>query len=105
MRRLVPLAAALALAACSKSPCQELGERLCRCQPNISQDTCKTQVQNQLKDLNPPQSLEDYCQQRLDGTGPSDPGCNAPAGADFCEWLLTKDGKDFCGLTPASPAP
>ena len=93
MRR-VALASLLALAAaCSTSPCQELGERLCQCQPGTTKDTCKTQVQNQLKDLSPDEST---CQKHLDQ-------CNAPAGVDFCEWLLTANGKTACGLAPQPP--
>jgi hypothetical protein len=98
-RRIAALAAlALAASGCSKSPCQELGERICRCQPGMTEDTCKTQVQGQLDGIDTTSSFEDFCQQRLDA-------CNAPQGADFCEWLATADGKDACGLTPANPAP
>ena len=94
MRR-VALASLLALAAaCSTSPCQELGERICQCQPGTTKDTCKTQVQNQLKNVSPD---EGFCQGRLNV-------CNAPEGVDFCEWLLTAPGKTACGLTPAAPA-
>ncbi len=116
------VAASLALAAagCAKSTCQEIGEKLCQCQPGMNQDTCTTQVQQQLNDLGvdtpgfagildgveagagKPLTFEDYCKQRLDG-------CTAAqqtAGAtDFCEFLLTAAGKDACGLTPANPTP
>lgn len=99
MRRLLILAAlALTLAACGDGPCQDLGERLCACEPGTTSDSCKRRVQDQLNDINPSSALEDYCQQRLDA-------CNAPSGAEFCEWLLTEEGKDACGLTPANPAP
>ena len=106
--------AALAAAGCGTSACQTLGEKLCNCQPGMTQDTCKTQVQDQLNQLGvdtagfsgmldhveagKPLRFEDYCQQRLDA-------CNAPAGAEFCEWILTQQGKDACGLTPANPSP
>jgi ABC-type oligopeptide transport system substrate-binding subunit len=112
------LAAALALsAACATSPCQELGEKLCGCQPGTTQDSCRTQVQEQLNALgvgNPgfnglldhvedgkPVTFEDYCQARLDQ-------CTSKAteqGAVFCEFLLTEEGKDLCGLTPKFPPP
>src|SRR5512136_457127 len=90
------LAAAVALAAagCAKSACQELGEKLCACQPGMTQDTCKTQVQDQLNSLGvdtagfngmldhmaagKPVTFEDYCQGRLDA-------CVEPSGAVFCE--------------------
>ncbi len=111
-------AAALAAAGCGTSACQELGEKLCSCQPGMTTDTCKSQVQTQLNDLGvdtvgfsatldriqagEPTRYEDYCRQRLDE-------CTAmqeQAGAtDFCEFLLTETGKAACGLTPANPPP
>ncbi len=97
MRRPAVLTAfALAFAACHKSPCQELGERLCACQPNISSDQCKNQVQNIIKDVNPSSDQEDKCDQVLGS-------CREPPGALFCEWLLTDDGKRACGLAPQLP--
>jgi len=100
MRRLLaaPALAAigLALAACGGGPCQDLGERLCACDPGTNADTCQRRVKAQLKDIDPSSALEDYCQARLDA-------CNAPAGAEFCEWLLTPAGKDACGLSNANP--
>jgi hypothetical protein len=108
------VAAALALAAagCATSACQDLGERICACQNGMTQDTCRAQVQDQLNGLGvdtpglggildrmqagQPLTFEDYCQQRLDA-------CVAPDGVVFCEWLLTRAGKDACGLTPANP--
>jgi hypothetical protein len=97
MRRLALSAAAglaLVLSACGDSPCQELGERICACQPGgLSADTCKAQVEKQLEDIDPSKAFEDKCQQYLDA-------CNAPAGANLCEWLLTERGKQACGLAP-----
>jgi hypothetical protein len=85
------LAAALvALAACGTSACQELGQRICACQPGLSSSTCKTQIEQQLKSSNPGEST---CQHLLDT-------CNAPSGVDICEWMLTEAGKQACGLTP-----
>ncbi len=101
MRRpaaLLALALSLALPACGDGPCQELGERLCSCDPGATKDLCRTRVEDRLKDVDPSSAQEDYCQQRLDA-------CVAPAGAVFCEWLLTESGKDACGLTPANPSP
>ncbi len=117
-RAVIALAAAAALAAgCGTSACQELGEKLCSCQPGTTQDSCKSQVQAQLNELGvdtagfdgmldrveagQPARYEDFCRQRLDD-------CTAKqeaAGADFCEFLLTQQGKDACGLTPAYPPP
>jgi len=100
--RFLALALAVALATlaagCSKSPCQELGERLCGC-TGLSSDSCKTQVENQLKALDPPQSTQDRCEHYLDT-------CSAPAGVQLCEWLLTANGKEQCGLSePGSATP
>jgi hypothetical protein len=90
MRRLA-LAAALAaaLAGCGKSDCQELGERICQCQPGLDRSACQTQVENQLKSSDPG---EGTCRTLLES-------CNAPAGLDLCEWMLTADGRVACGLT------
>ncbi len=108
-------AAALAAAGCGTSKCQDLGEKLCSCQPGMTQDACKSQVQDQLNragvdtagfngmldrvEAGEPIRFEDRCQAQLDA-------CNTAqqqAGAlDFCDFLLTQAGKDACGLTPAS---
>lgn len=87
---LLLVAAALALAGCSDSPCQELGERLCACQPGTTSDACETRVEDLLDQDDPG---EGFCEARL-------AECNAPAGAIFCEWLLTERGKEACGLAP-----
>jgi hypothetical protein len=94
-----PLAAAFALtlaalaSGCSKSPCQELGERLCAC-TGVGSDACKNQVETELDALDPPLT-EGSCDAFL-------ATCIAPAGTEFCEWLLTETGKERCGLSPAS---
>jgi hypothetical protein len=86
------LAAGFAVAACSTSPCQELGQKLCSC-TGLTSDVCKTQVEDQLKKLDPNQATLDHCQVLLDR-------CNQPAGADFCEWLRTDHAQVVCGLAP-----
>ncbi len=88
----VLLAASLALAACGTSPCQELGERICKCQPGLDSTTCKSQVERLLKSENPGKAT---CEALLDS-------CNAPSGLDLCEWMLTEPGRAACGLTPGS---
>jgi hypothetical protein len=88
---LAALAVALA-AGCSKSPCQELGEKLCVC-TGLSTDACKTQVEEQLKKIDPSQAQLDRCDQLLGS-------CKEPAGAVFCEWLVTADAKVACGVAP-----
>jgi hypothetical protein len=95
---LAALALALAHAGCSTSPCQELGERICRCQPGTTHDGCRTQVERRVDGLDPDAALEDLCEARL-------ATCQAPAGYELCEWLLTPDGKEACGLTAPDPAP
>ena len=95
MRRTLALAllAAAALAAgCSTSPCQELGEKLCSC-TGQSKDTCKTQVEEQLKKLDPSKDQLKVCDELLNS-------CHEPAGASFCEWLRTSDAKVACGVAP-----
>jgi hypothetical protein len=89
------LAAALAGAGCSTSPCQSLGEKLCAC-TGLASSSCTTQVENQLKTVNPGQSQLDACQALLDR-------CKQPAGAVFCEWLSTDTGQVACGLAPEPP--
>ncbi len=89
MRALAPLVLGTLLAACSADPCQELGEKLCAC-TGLSSDSCKKQVQDDLKRHGMSDST---CDAYL-------ASCNAPAGTDFCEWLLTAEGKQACGIAP-----
>ncbi len=99
MRLLAPLAAASLLAlGCGTPPCQELGERICMC-TNIGKDACRTQVQDQLKNVHPADAVcEDYL-----ATCRSEKA--AEAGAEFCEWLLTAAGKQACGIAPPLTPP
>jgi hypothetical protein len=93
MRRpalILALSAAVLAAGCGKSNCQKLLERLCSC-TGASSDSCTTTIEDQLKAANPPQSTEDVCGERLGS-------CNAPPGAQFCEWILTTEAKVQCGL-------
>jgi hypothetical protein len=93
MRRLAAallVTALAALAACGITPCQELGQRICGCQPGLSSSTCKTQVEQQLKSTNPGEAT---CDKFL-------ASCSAPEGIDLCEWMLTEAGKKACGLSP-----
>ncbi len=88
MRLLATLALATLLAACSKDPCQELGERICSCS-GIGTDACKTQVEDGLKQHGMDEAT---CDKYL-------ASCNEPDGVAFCEWLLTEAGKTNCGIT------
>ncbi len=93
MRRLAAAALAAALAACGTSHCQELGQRICTCQPGLDSGTCKTQVENQLKSTSPGES---YCSELLSTCTAANP--KAPAGVDLCEWMMTEQGRVSCGL-------
>lgn len=96
MRRLAAALLLSALAACGKSACQELGERICSCQPGgLSSSSCTTLVQQQIKDSSPGEST---CQHYLDT-------CHAPANGDLCEFMLTPAGKVACGLAVPPPSP
>lgn len=86
-------ALALALAGCGDSACQELGERICACQPGLGSDACKNLIEDQLGSKDPG---DGYCEARLTT-------CNAPNGGNLCEWLLTEEGKIACGLAPEPP--
>jgi hypothetical protein len=85
-------AAALAAAGCSTSPCQTLGEKLCSCTGQTS-DTCKTEVEQQLKTLSPTKDQLDKCEELLSS-------CHEPEGASFCDWLRTSGAKIACGVAP-----
>jgi hypothetical protein len=91
MRRLALALAAFAVVACS-SPCQDLGDRLCRCAGvGTTRDACKESVKKDLDRLDPSKDVEDLCEERLDT-------CHAPGEAEFCEWLDTGDAiADACG--------
>jgi hypothetical protein len=94
MRRLAAAALLAALAACGTSHCQDLGQRICACQPGLDSSTCKTQVENLLKVSGPG---EGKCAELLSSCSTSNP--NAPAGVDLCEWMLTDAGRFACGLS------
>jgi hypothetical protein len=87
------LTASLALQGCGVHSCQELGDRLCQCSgAGSARDACKTEVKNQLSAVG--QTGDNYaaCQAAL-------VTCNAPDGAQFCEWTNTACGKASCGLS------
>ncbi len=100
MRRLLSIAALGLFAAGCSTPCQDLGDRICQCVPvGSSVDSCKTEVQNMVKSVDPTKDQDHKCSDLLDS-------CNAPAGVEFCDWLQTADGKVDCGLAyPASTTP
>jgi hypothetical protein len=99
---LLPFALGLGLvlgaSGCS-SPCQDLGERICQCEPEGQiRNNCKTNVKARVKASAPGASDDDLCSSLL-GTCP-DPNGNVEA----CAYMLnTCPGRVACGL--ALPAP
>lgn len=98
MRRLSSIAAlALLLAGCS-SPCKELGDRVCECIPvGTSVDSCKREVDNMVKSVDPTKDQEQTCSDLLDS-------CSGAPGVEFCDWIQTETGKVACGLAYPSTA-
>jgi len=89
---------ALAASGCT-SPCQELGDRICNCQPvGSARSACQVDVKNRLSAANPSSSQEDYCSSRL-ATCP-DPGTswNATSPPPECTLLNSCQGMVNCGL-------
>jgi hypothetical protein len=96
MNRLLALAAAAALTAACTSPCQELGDRICECDPaGVGKDACLRQVDNAVTEADPTKSQEDACTGFL---GDCHTASGAETGAAFCEWLSSTEGKSACGL-------
>ncbi len=94
MRLFVLSLPALALIACG-SPCQDLGERICSCQPvGVAQDQCKSAVKTQLGSgaQTPGQADEVFCQQKLATCR------DQPNGPRLCDFVKTAAGKVACGL-------
>jgi len=96
--------AALALTAACGSPCQDLGERICRCQPSSAlRDACNKSVQDQIGrgDPKPHQHEQDFCEQKLK-TCP-----NPSTDSTACDQIQSEAGKIACGLAydPAAATP
>jgi hypothetical protein len=94
---LLPLVLALACG----SPCQDLGERICGCQPaGSARDGCKRAVEDQIDRGNPRpgDSEQDRCEALL-ATCP-DPGSDE----DACDEIQTEQGRIACGLAYDAPA-
>jgi hypothetical protein len=91
----------LVLAAACGSPCQDLGERICKCQPaGTAQDGCKQAVEDQIDRGNPRpgDSEQDRCEELLKT-------CPDPANdAGACDRLATEEGRVACGLGYGEPA-
>ncbi len=96
MRKLLaPLAlAALALGpvGCG-SPCQDLAERICSCQPaGTLRDNCNSSVKTQIGSLQPSGNDQAFCAQKLKECP------DFGAHQDQCPVLQTQQGKAECGL-------
>ena len=98
MRKILATAALAALAllglAHCGSPCQDLADRICNCQPaGTLQDNCKSSVKTQIGAANPSPADQAFCADRLK-TCP-DPGSST---SPQCQVLNTVKGKEDCGL-------
>lgn len=84
--------AVLALAGCG-SACQDLGNRICDCQPaGVLRDNCRTSVSAQLNAISPSSDDQRLCQEKL-------VTCRDPAhDPGACDALKTEAGKAACGL-------
>jgi len=84
--------ALLGLAQCG-SPCQDLAERICNCQPaGTLRDNCKSSAKQQIGSSNPTSSDQAFCADRLQH-------CPDPASTPTqCQVLQTQQGKEDCGL-------
>lgn len=104
MRRLLAVLTALplVLAAACGSPCEDLGDRICRCQPSgASRDACNNAIQDQIGSGNPKpgSSQQDFCEAKLKT-------CPNPSNDDLaCDRMRTEDGKIACGLAYPVAAP
>jgi len=90
-------ALALAAAGCS-TPCEELGKRVCACQPAGSlRDACDRNVTQQVKNARTSEQQQDFCDGKLSSC--PDPTSDSSA----CDLLSTPAGKDRCGLSYPLP--
>ena len=100
---LAALAAATLTGAGCGSACQDLGDRICSCQPvGAVRDSCKASIRNELGNVVKPGDAEEkICAQKL-GTCP-----DFEAHPDRCRELDTVDGKVKCGMAnlPVTPTP
>jgi len=99
------LAMSLAAAGCS-SPCQDLGDRVCNCQPaGATQTACRTDVKNRINAAHPSGDEQSYCSNLLK-TCPEPPSnWTASSPPPQCALLDTCQGKVNCGLALPQPEP
>ena len=96
---LAALALLSALSGCA-TPCEDLGRRICSCQPaGAERDACDRAARAAVTGIDRADAAtQDLCDRRLDT-------CKAPSSVEFCDWLKTCDGKVSCGLAEAQPCP
>jgi hypothetical protein len=87
-------AAALTVAACGSS-CQDLGDRICSCQPlGTLRDNCRSSIQNELgSGYGQASSADQAMCQKLLTTCP-----DFGSRPDLCRILTTQDGMVACGM-------
>ncbi|HTP50595.1 MAG TPA: hypothetical protein VMK42_07855 [Anaeromyxobacteraceae bacterium] len=97
------LVVSLAASGCTNS-CQELGDRICNCQPvGAPQTACQTDVRNRISAANPNSGQLSYCSNLLK-TCPEPPAnWNASSPPVECALLETCQGKVNCGLALPQP--
>ena len=89
-------AALLGLTGCG-SPCQDLGDRICDCQPSGTlRDNCKAGVKNQISSGAEQPTEEDQarCQALLETCVD-----RAEPWREVCNFIQTPEGKVACGLS------
>ena len=93
LARLAPLPLALLGMIGCGSPCQDLADRICNCQPaGTLRDSCKSSVKNQIGSANPSSSDQSTCSEKLKT-------CPDPESTPSqCQVLETQAGKEACGL-------
>jgi hypothetical protein len=91
----LPLLVATALLGGCGSACEDLGDRVCLCQPpGALRENCRRAVEEQLDqgDPKPGETQQDFCEQKLRT-------CPEPSkDEDMCDRLSTPRGKFDCGL-------
>lgn len=95
---LAALSALLAAAGGCSTPCEELGKRVCACQPaGTERDNCDRNVTQLVKKARTSEQQQDFCDGKLSSC--PDPASDSTA----CDMMNTPAGKDRCGLSYPLP--
>jgi hypothetical protein len=93
VRRLLLSAALAALAGACYAPCEDLGDRICGCQPaGAFRDACERAVEAEVSAASPTRDEGSFCNAMLKTC----PNPETDSGA--CEKMKTEAGKVACGL-------